>query len=261
MLQEGLFVDFQALPFTTLADHFSDHHFLYHVFLLPFVFYFQPLIGIKFAHVALCSLLTILIYRLARGYFRYSGLIAVVLLLSNGPFLLRMTLPKAVPVAAICLLLGVKFAFSKRVLLLFLISFLFALSYGGYLVLPFVLLLFAFEAILHWNFKSRRQIGGSWGTSDTYVKELIASLVGSGFGTVLHPYFPNNLSFLVEQLGRIALLEESPGGKVGREWIGVSLSTIYSNQCAAASCPHSTLGGAVLSLSRVEERWCEGTAF
>src|SRR3989338_10252386 len=52
----GAITEFPWLSATTLRYNFIDHHFLYHLLLIPFITWFTPLIGLKVATVFLASL-------------------------------------------------------------------------------------------------------------------------------------------------------------------------------------------------------------
>src|SRR3989344_7569457 len=49
--ERGVVQDFPWLTFTGLTHYYTDQHFLYHVFLAPFVVFFDPVFGVKFATV------------------------------------------------------------------------------------------------------------------------------------------------------------------------------------------------------------------
>jgi hypothetical protein len=50
---QGVIKDFPWLQYTVLVNNYTDQHFLYHVILIPFVTFFDPLVGIKLATVFL----------------------------------------------------------------------------------------------------------------------------------------------------------------------------------------------------------------
>jgi hypothetical protein len=50
-----IFAEFPWMQFSTLQTNFTDHHFLYHALLIPFVLIFPPLIGAKIATVILTA--------------------------------------------------------------------------------------------------------------------------------------------------------------------------------------------------------------
>ena len=55
--------EFPWLNFTTLKDNSVDHHFLYHIFLIPFVSLFpDPLAGLKFSVVVIGTMVFTVIF-------------------------------------------------------------------------------------------------------------------------------------------------------------------------------------------------------
>ncbi|NQU83755.1 MAG: hypothetical protein HQ536_03510, partial [Parcubacteria group bacterium] len=59
---DGFVKDFPWLQFTGLKDYFTDHHLAYHILLVPFIFFFGPLLGTKIASVFFASLLISVLY-------------------------------------------------------------------------------------------------------------------------------------------------------------------------------------------------------
>jgi hypothetical protein len=51
MRDQGTIHNFPWLGLTTLGQHYTDQHYLYHVLLIPFVTALPPLIGMKLATV------------------------------------------------------------------------------------------------------------------------------------------------------------------------------------------------------------------
>ena len=87
---------FPWLQFTTLKDHFVDHHFLYHIFLIPFVSLFpDPLAGLKFSVVVVGTAIFTLIFWFLKTQKTPFAFLLTLILLTAGPYLFRANLAKA----------------------------------------------------------------------------------------------------------------------------------------------------------------------
>ena len=58
----GAITEFPWLSATNLKNSFIDHHFLYHLALIPFVSIMPPLLGLKLATILFSSLLVLLFF-------------------------------------------------------------------------------------------------------------------------------------------------------------------------------------------------------
>ena len=63
----GIVQDFPWLQFTVLKEYYIDHHFLYHVLLVPFVTFFPPLVGMKVATLVFASAAITMFFWLLRS--------------------------------------------------------------------------------------------------------------------------------------------------------------------------------------------------
>ena len=69
MRTEGLKPDFPWLPLTILnQDEFYDHHFLFHLLQIPFLWFFEPVTAAKIAAVTFGSLAIFSVYWLLYRY-------------------------------------------------------------------------------------------------------------------------------------------------------------------------------------------------
>lgn len=203
MRDRAALYDFVWLPFTTLADHYVDHHFLYHVALIPFVYIFGTFTGIKIAAILFASSVIATLYVLLRQlHVRYAAAFAL-LLLSSYAFSFRMSLVKAPSVALLFVLIGMRLIIHKQRRWLVLLSFLFVWTYGGFIVLPLIALLYG---IVHavYRLPDWKTVFAVWG--------------GTIAGLLIHPSFPNHLYFLWEQIVQIGALNYQTAIGVGGEW-------------------------------------------
>jgi hypothetical protein len=222
---------FPWLPYTSLAHTYIDQHFLYHVFLIPFVSLVNPLAGIKVATVLLTAVMATSFYALLRVWRVRGALIATLLLLCINPFMFRMSLAKTPNLAVALLLIGLWLLFSFRTRWLFLFAWFYVWVYGGFSMLLVAAGCFAFAGELHsWI---RRRQGGQHSVSrwiaelrhetlvprfGHYLKGPLAVVLGIAGGLILSPQFPTNVRFYEAQLVKIGIINYQHTIGVGGEW-------------------------------------------
>lgn len=222
--EEGVVEEFPWLQFTVLNQYFTDHHFLYHLILVPFVLLFQPLLGVKLATVIFASLLIVVIFWFLKkmeikGAFFYS-----LFLITVNPFIFRINLAKAQALAIIFLFLVLYFIFQRRYFALFVCGFLYVWLYGGWpliIVLTLIYCLMSYRVFLDKGFFKKIELKiKKVKQKITYqnLKLLFSVLGGVVFGIILSPYFPKNLYFYWQQIFQIALVNYQKIIGVGGEW-------------------------------------------
>ena len=196
---------FVWLPHTTLdANHYVDHHFLFHVFQIPFTWFGDLRNGAKisavvFATIALLSLFWLLV----RYQIRYSFVWLVALLACSAPFLYRINMAKAPPFAIIYLVLGIHLLFKRKYWPLFPLAFLFTLTYDMFPLL--FITAFFWMVVIGWTEKRF-----AW-------QPLFWVVLGIAAGLVINPYFPKNLELLFAHL-KMKVTPTEYTTKVGGEW-------------------------------------------
>lgn len=242
----GVIEEFPWLSYTVIGENFTNQHFLYHIFLIPFVTFFHPLIGIKLATVFLGTFLILLFYGMLRSLRVKWAFVYALLLLTINPFIFRVSLAKAPSVSLVFLLLGVYFIFNHKIKSLFFLSFLYVWAYGG-----FVLILIAMAAFLLASYIFRRflkrpsqprlleKIYSLIGRhrrflekKGIYWKIFLAATFGVIAGIVINPYFPQNLNFYYHQLIKIGIINYSKIIGVGGEWYHYDFLGLISNTVA-----------------------------
>ena len=115
MRTEGLIPDFPWLPLTILnSGEFYDHHFLYHVALIPFTFG-DLILGAKWASIFFASIAFLSVWWLLQGQrVPYAALWALGLLVISEAFLYRMNMPRAQSLSLAILVLGLNFLLHKK---------------------------------------------------------------------------------------------------------------------------------------------------
>ncbi|MBA3515464.1 MAG: hypothetical protein H0T77_13955 [Pyrinomonadaceae bacterium] len=195
---------FTWLPSTTLSPkNYVDHHFLFHVFQIPFTFG-DGRLGAKISSVIFASLALLSCYwLLVHHRIRYVLLWLVALLACSSPFLYRLNMAKAPPFAIIYLIVGIYLLFKKKYWLLAPLAFIFTLTYDMFVLL--ILAVFIWVAVIGWT--ERRF---EW-------RPIVWVLAGTAAGFIINPYFPKNLQLFYQHL-RIKLTPSEFSTKVGQEW-------------------------------------------
>lgn len=205
MLRESLpaLPRFESLPMTTLNEHdYADHHFLFHVLLIPFTFA-DLRIGAKLAAVVFSSLgLASLFALLTRYRIPYRWLWLAPLVASSSPFLYRMSMTRAPSLSITLLAAGCWFLFERKPIALALLSFAFAWSYSLFPLIIAFSLAFAVSAYAAERLMDLRFVG--------------ATIAGSIAGLVLNPYFPNDVILLGKHV--LMKFKSDYDVPVGLEW-------------------------------------------
>src|SRR4030095_2218765 len=111
---------FEWLPLTVLNPHdYADHHFLFHLLQIPFLWFFEPVTAAKIAAIVYGTLaifsVTWLIWRYG---IRHQLIWLAALMVCANAFFYRMNMAKAPPVTIIISLLGLHPLFSRGYILL-----------------------------------------------------------------------------------------------------------------------------------------------
>lgn len=226
--QQGPVINFPWLQFTVLKNYYIDHHFLYHVAGIPFVKLLGDFAGYKFYTILLNTVLLVFFYWFfKKEKIRYPELLILFLLSAQG-FMFRISLAKASAFSLLLLFIGIYFLFKRKNISLFLISWLYVWSYGGFLLIWVMAGLYILADTLYLafiapnpaltKFKSRLWFSLKNIFSMANLKLGLATISGVIFGVVINPYFPKNLNFIWEQLVQIGLINYVGKVNVGGEW-------------------------------------------
>lgn len=232
---QGIVTEFPWLQFTVLKDNYADHHFLYHVVLIPFVTFFDPLVGIKLFTALSAALLILIFYWFLkkfqiRGAFLYS-----LILLVSSPFVFRINLAKAASLSIIILLFGLYLIFHRKLWPLFILSFVYVWTYGGW---PLILVLTLFYIFSEAIIKTADNFNGLKLSIKIFFKNIFskenfklffACFGGLAAGLVINPFFPKNLFFYWQQIIKIAVINYQDKIGVGAEWYPYGLGDLIAN--------------------------------
>jgi hypothetical protein len=246
ILEQGPITNFPWLQFTVLKDYYIDHHFLYHVLTIPFIYFLGDFIGFKIYTVILASFFILLSFAIFKKIETPYPVIFSFLLLFSPAFMFRISLAKATAFSLILLFLGIYFLFRQRYFLLALIAFLYVWSYGGFLLLLGVSFIYVLANFIDrtfinkemtnqpkepqiffklkdwlWNFFKKIFSAGN-------IKAVLATLAGTVLGLILNPYFPKNLKFYWQQIVQIGLINYRGAVNVGGEWYPYKIMDLLS---------------------------------
>lgn len=196
---------FSWLPLTTLnPKDYVDHHWLFHIIQIPFAEFRDPRLGAKVASILFGSFALISCYWfLIRYRIRYLLVWLVALLACSAPFLFRMNMAKAPPLAIIYLVIAIHLLFKNKYWPLLPLALVFTLTYDMFVLLVLAVVLWI--AVIGWT--ERRF---EW-------RPLLWVGAGTVAGLVINPYFPHNLQLLYEHV-RVKITASDYDVKVGSEW-------------------------------------------
>ncbi len=218
MREESLKPMFNWLPLSILnARDFYDHHFLYHVALIPFTFG-DLRIGAKWSAVIFASLAFLSIWFLFdRQKIPYAWLWALALLGISDAFLYRMSVTRAQSLSLAVLAVGCIWLLEGKHKHLALLSFLYVWMYNAFpLILALAMLHFLAVAMIERRFEFRPMI-----------------FIGIGIvaGLVINPYFPQNVIFSYHHM--LPKLTDATSVRVGNEWFPYETKQLLENSLPA----------------------------
>ena len=214
MRNDGLKPDFIWLPLSILnAGEFYDHHFLFHVALMPFTFG-DLRIGAKWAAVIFSSLAFLAIwFLLQRQKIPYAWLWALGLLGVSDAFLYRMSVTRAQSLSLAVLALACLWLIEGKHKHLTILSFVYVWLYNAFpLIFALGVLHFLAVAIVERRFEFR---------------PLLYIVGGIVAGLVINPYFPQNIIFSYHHM--LPKLTDATSVQVGNEWFPYDTKQILSN--------------------------------
>jgi hypothetical protein len=197
---------FEWLPLTVLnpADY-ADHHFLFHLLQIPFLWFFEPVTAAKVAAVTFATLAVFSIYWLLYRYkINYLLLWLVMLLVCGSSFYFRMNMAKAPPLTIIITVAGIYLLFERKYVWLLPLMFAFVWTYSLFPLLLFAA--FFWTLIVAWN---ERRL--EW-------RPLAFTTGGMILGNIINPYFPQNLLLFWEHFYTKFKVGSDFAVAVGGEW-------------------------------------------
>lgn len=218
MRTEGLKPDFIWLPLSILSEReFYDHHFLFHVALIPFTFG-DLRIGAKWAAVTFSALAFLAVwYLFRRQRVPMDWLWAMGLLGISDAFLYRMSITRAQSLSLGILALGLAWMLEGKYKRLAVLSFVYVWAYDAFpLMLSLVVLHMLAVAMIERRLEYR---------------PLMWAGIGIALGVIINPYFPANLVFTYRHL--LPKLVEATSVSVGNEWYPYETAQLLENSLPA----------------------------
>ena len=197
---------FEWLPLTVLNPKaYADHHFLFHLLQIPFLWFFQPVTAAKVAAVFYSTLAIFSVYWMLFRYEVKHQLIwlAAIMTCSNA-FFYRMNMAKAPPLTIIISVLGIHLLFQRKYIWLLPLMFAFVWTYSLWPLLFFAAVIWML--IIAWN--ERRF---EW-------RPVAFTAAGMVLGNVINPYFPNNIYLFIEHFTEKFKIGSDFVVAVGGEW-------------------------------------------
>jgi hypothetical protein len=218
MRTEGLKPDFTWLPLSILnAEEFYDHHFLFHVALIPFTFG-DLRIGAKWAAVTFASLAFLAIWFLFhRQKIPYAWLWVLALLGISDAFLYRMSVTRAQSLSLGMLALAFLWLLEGRHKHLAVLSFIYVWMYDAFpLIIALAVLHLLSVALIERRFELR---------------PLLYIVGGVFLGLLINPYFPQNIIFSYHHM--LPKLSNATSVRVGNEWFPYETKQLLENSLPA----------------------------
>ena len=180
--------NFHWARYSTFSDHFSDKDFLYHLFLIPFTFFKDIFLGVKFASVIFASLLFFTFYLILKKHSNKTILPFFLLaFFFSDMFLEKISAPRPLTIVILITLLAIHFIIKRQYFWVFFIGVFYSLIH----VTSPLLIFYAFivEAVRYFDKK------------EFYPKNILFAFLGVLAGFLIHPNFPNN--FMVFYLNSV----------------------------------------------------------
>ncbi|CAN5508942.1 hypothetical protein BH18ACI3_BH18ACI3_01920 [soil metagenome] len=198
--------EFQWLPLTVLnSQNYNDHHFLFHLLQIPFLWFFEPVMAAKVAAVVFSSLAIFSVYWLLHRYkVDYPLIWLAAIFTCANMFYYRMNMAKAPPLTIVITIAGIYLLFERKYVWLLPLMFAFVWTYSLFPLLLFAAMIWVI--IIAWN--ERRF---EW-------RPLAYTLGGMVLGNVINPYFPNNLLLFWEHFYTKFKIGTDFAVAVGGEW-------------------------------------------
>ena len=242
MRTHGLLPEFTWLPQSILnPKEYYDHHFLFHVALLPFTFG-DLRTGAKLAAVTFSAIAFLAVWLLfRRQQVPYAWLWAIGLLGVSQAFLYRMSITRAQSLSLALLALGVLWLLERRYKLLAVLAFVYVWLYDAFPLLIALAVLYGVAVLLverRFEFRPLLYVGA-----------------GVLLGMLVNPYFPDNIFFSIRHM--LPKLADATSVRVGNEWYPYETGQLLENSLPALAA----FAGGVLALGLSPRKMDVRTAF
>lgn len=198
--------EFKWLPLTVLnPKDYADHHFLFHVLQIPFLWFFDEVMAAKIAAVFYGSLAIFSVYWLLFKYkVDYLLLWFFAILTCANPFYYRMNMAKAPPLTIIFSVIGIYLLFERKYIWLLPVMFAFVWTYSLFPLLWIAAFIWTAIILINERYFEWRPLTYTTG--------------GMILGNVINPYFPQNLGLFWEHFATKIKIGTDFAVPVGGEW-------------------------------------------
>jgi hypothetical protein len=220
------------------AEEFYDHHFLYHVALIPFTFG-DLRIGAKWSAVVFSALAFLSIWVLLRRQkVPLAWMWSLLLLVISEAFLYRMSITRAQSLSLAMLALGFMWMLENKYKHLAVLSFFYVWTYNAFPLMPALAFLYCVSVfIIEYKLD---------------IKPIIYSSIGAAAGLIINPYFPDNLVFTYHHF--LPKLLDATSVRVGNEWYPYETETLLNNSLLALILFASATFGIGLTNRKMDTR-------
>jgi hypothetical protein len=214
MRTEGIKPPFPWLPLTILNPReFYNHHFLFHVALMPFTLGDLRL-GAKWASVLFAALAFFGVWRLLdKQRIPYAWLWSLGLLALSEAFIFRMSVARAQSLSLLVLVTGLHWLLTRKYWRVFFLGFLYVWFYNAF---PLLFIIAGIYTVSVWLVERRIDL-----------RPLGFSGAGIAAGLVINPYFPYNILFAYQHIAPKLLNATSVS--VGNEWFPYTTGQLLQN--------------------------------
>lgn len=209
--------EFTWLPLTVLnGQDYADHHFLFHLLQIPFLWFFAPVTAAKTAAVVYGGAAIFSVYWLMFRYgVDYLILWLVALLTCANSFFYRINMAKAPPLTIIYTIVGIYLFFERKYIWLLPLMFVFVWTYSLFPIL--------FVAAVIWT------IIIAWNERKFEWRPIVYTFAGMVLGNVVNPYFPQNIGLFAEHFITKFKVGSDFAVSVGGEWYPFSGMELLMN--------------------------------
>ncbi len=208
---------FEWLPLTVLnpADY-NDHHFLFHLLQIPFLWFLKPVMAAKVSAVVFSTLAIFSVYWILHRYkIGYPLIWLAGILTCSNMFFYRMNMAKAPPLTIVITVIGIHLLFQRKYIWLLPLMFAFVWTYSLFPLLWMASIIWV--GVIAWNERKFE-----W-------KPLVYTTSGMILGNLINPYFPNNLLLFYEHFITKFKVGADFAVAVGGEWYPFSGMELLTN--------------------------------
>jgi len=215
----GFIQTFPWFAYTSWASAFVDVHLLYHLLLIPFVTVFDPITGMRVSAFIFGMAALYAIWRFLKSMNAPGAHLLMLAAVMSGLFLHRLSMPRAMSLAIVCLLAVTWIILKRRPWAALICAAAFTYLYHG-----FPLMGLSFVSIVAANIIVERLHGAAVRQAvKTSIRQFaptgLGLLAGIALGTIFNPYFPANLSFQWLSIVEIGVANTQTAIQAGTEWL------------------------------------------